>query len=90
MKKQRVSEDKIIPRGDVVSAGPTLVSAAKTISREFEKDGCEVKEGLMISGEKLVDNKTFRDELKKQNPDALGGEMEATGIRDVAYREKAE
>jgi len=34
----------------------------------------------MLSGEKLVDNLQFRQELEQKEPEALGGEMEGHGL----------
>lgn len=36
--------------------------------------------GSILSGEKLIDSKDFRDELFKQFPSAIGGEMEGFGL----------
>jgi nucleoside phosphorylase/8-oxo-dGTP pyrophosphatase MutT (NUDIX family) len=43
--------------------------------------------GRMLSGEKLVDNKKFRDDLLSRYPEAIGGEMEGAGV--VAACERA-
>jgi len=36
--------------------------------------------GSMFSGDKLIDNKDYRDQLLSIDPEAIGGEMEGTGI----------
>ncbi len=36
--------------------------------------------GSMFSGDKLIDNENYRDQLLKINPEAIGGEMEGSGI----------
>lgn len=36
--------------------------------------------GALLTGETLIDNKTYRDQLFSQYPEAIGGEMEGTGI----------
>lgn len=41
--------------------------------------------GLVVSGEKLVDNQAFRDQLLRIEPDAIGGEMEGAGLYVAAY-----
>lgn len=40
--------------------------------------------GELLSGEKLVDNKAFRDELFFKFPNAIGGDMESFGIYSAA------
>jgi nucleoside phosphorylase len=42
--------------------------------------------GPLLSGEKLVDNKQFKDSLLEQYPNAIGGEMEGTGLWSAAQR----
>ncbi len=44
--------------------------------------------GEMLSGEKLVDHPEFRASLIERFPDAIGGEMEATGIAGAAARRR--
>ena len=36
--------------------------------------------GLLLSGEKLVDNHDYREQLKRLAPEATGGEMEGAGL----------
>ena len=40
----------------------------------------KVRFGTVLSGEKLVDNLGFRENLKELEPEAIGGEMEGTGV----------
>lgn len=47
-----------------------------------------VQSGPILTGEKLIDNSTFKTALFKQFPDAIGGEMEGTGLY-VACNERA-
>jgi hypothetical protein len=49
--------------------------------------GAEVRFGVMLTGEKLVDNVDFRDQLYDLEPEAIGGEMEGTGLY-VACQDK--
>ncbi|HEC37762.1 hypothetical protein LCGC14_0459900 [marine sediment metagenome] len=42
--------------------------------------------GLMLSGEKLIDNITFRNEQLGKYPEAIGGDMEAGGLYASASR----
>jgi len=72
-------EPVIKTRGDKTSADPTLVSllqAAASLGSE-----ASVKAGLILSGDKLVDNVDFRDQIKAfSGGEAIGGEMEGTGL----------
>jgi nucleoside phosphorylase len=43
-------------------------------------------EGLLLSGDKLVDNVDYRDQLTALAPDAIGGEMEGFGVYSAAAR----
>ncbi len=43
-------------------------------------DNFAIHTGQILTSEKLIDNKDFRQELINSYPDAIGGEMEASGI----------
>lgn len=47
---------------------------------------CKKHVGQILSGEKLIDNIVFKEELLKQYPLANGGEMEGTGLWSAAQR----
>jgi nucleoside phosphorylase len=64
-------------RGDRASASPTLLSRLKATASQWPN---EVQPGLILSGEKLVDNTDYRDTLTDFEPEALGGEMEGGGL----------
>jgi nucleoside phosphorylase len=75
---------------------PVPPSSEKLLNRfrnvldwEFTRpDGslCSRHIGPLLSGEKLVDNKQFKDSLLGQYPNAIGGEMEGTGLWSAAQR----
>lgn len=44
--------------------------------------------GPLLSGEALIDNKSFRDSLLQEFPHAKGGDMEATGVYVAASDQK--
>ncbi|HQO29070.1 MAG TPA: NACHT domain-containing protein, partial [Accumulibacter sp.] len=46
--------------------------------------------GTLLSGNKLVDNRDYRDDLRRIEPEAIGGEMEAVGIQLAADRHKTD
>lgn len=50
------------------------------------EDGKTAKKymGTILSGEKLLDDKAYRDKLHSLYPEAIGGEMEGAGLASVA------
>jgi hypothetical protein len=75
---QRVGKHEIRPRGDKPHASPWLLDFLKSADLYWE--GTTVRFGLILTGEKLVDNVDYRDQLKKFEPEAIGGEMEGAGL----------
>jgi len=77
---QRVGTDKdsgrqkLIPRGDRAHASVRLVDRFTSGTQDWE--GQQVHIGLILSGEKLVDNLDFLKQLLQFEPEALGGDME--------------
>ena len=45
-----------------------------------------VRVGLVLSGEKLVDNPEFLKQLLQFEPEAIGGDMEGAGLYAAAQR----
>ena len=78
----------IIARGDRPQASPRLLDLVR--SSIFDWETAKVHFGLILSGEKLVNNKDFRDSLLRIEPEAIGGEMEGTGGYSAAYRNKVD
>lgn len=78
----------IIPRGDRAQASPRLLSLLR--ASIFDWEGPKVHFGLMLSGEKLARHKNFRKKLLSIEPEAIGGEMEGTGVYSAAYRTKVD
>ena len=76
---------QIRPRGDKPHASPWLVNHLKSADLKWE--GAKVRFGTVLSGEKLVDNEDFRDQLRALEPEAIGGEMEGAGLY-VACQDK--
>jgi nucleoside phosphorylase/tetratricopeptide (TPR) repeat protein len=75
---QRVGMGEIVPRGDRPHASTRLVNYLQ--SAEVDWDGAEVRIGLVLTGEKLVDNLDYREQLKTLEREAIGGEMEGAGL----------
>lgn len=90
---QRVGEAETRDRGDRVSAFWQLLAWFQTYGRDWQwklprEARPSVHEGLVISGDKLVDDPGFRAELiKMAKNEAIGGEMEGAGLVSAAARE---
>lgn len=70
-------------RGDRPAASLSVLDRFRAAFLYWE--GARVSFGLLLSGEKLIDNVNFRDELLQAAPDALGGEMEGSGLYAAAH-----
>ncbi|MCX7099232.1 MAG: tetratricopeptide repeat protein [Methylococcales bacterium] len=82
---QRVG-DKIILRADRPHSAPWLLNLCR--SAELMWGGATLRFGVVLSGEKLVDNKAFRDQLLELAPEAIGGEMEGAGLYAACHDKK--
>lgn len=79
-------EERVQPRGNKVPASPRVISRLRA-ARSSEHP---VRFGLILSGEKLVDNHAFRDRLRQLEPEAVGGEMEAAGVLAAALERRVD
>jgi nucleoside phosphorylase len=77
---QRVGPNKIIPRGDKPHASTHLLDHFKSADLYKKESKPNVQFGLILSGEKLVDDVDYREGLKAFEPEAIGGEMEGAGL----------
>jgi nucleoside phosphorylase len=75
---QRAGE-KIIPRGGKPHASSRLINFFKGMA-QTSWEGAPVTSGLILSGEKLVDNLDYRTQLIGFEREAVGGEMEGAGV----------
>jgi nucleoside phosphorylase len=66
-------------RGDKPHAASRLINHFETFS-QVKWCGAKVQPGLILSGEKLIDNIDYRKQLVELQPEAVGGEMEAAGL----------
>ncbi len=83
--KGRQGTDGFIPRGARgVPADPFLLQAARVVRFDVRPIRC--LSGLMLSGEKLIDDPVYKAQLLDREPEAIGGEMEGSGIFDACYR----
>lgn len=73
----------LTPRGDKPSSSDHLKNRfryADATLRRTIYGWPKVQIGLLLSGQKLVDNLDYRNSLKKQYSEAIGGEMEGIGL----------
>ncbi len=81
---QRIGEingvTNVVPRGDKAHASPRLLQNFQAADMNWDESKCKVSFGLILSGEKLVDNKGFLQNLCDLEPEAIGGEMEGSGL----------
>ena len=79
---QRVSTRKgrrrDIPRGARADASRWLLALFRAADSLWK--GPTIHFGLVLSGEKLVDNLALRQKLLNMEPEAIGGEMEGAGL----------
>ena len=89
MAYDHVKEDvDTIPRGVRVNATPSLIDLFQDGELRNLGEEQKVHFGLILSGEKLINNLGFRNKLLTLEPEAIGGEMEGTGLYVVASDEK--
>jgi nucleoside phosphorylase len=82
---KRVGKHDTIQRGIEAPSSKILLSRFKSIKTTWEffltdKIKANLIPTRLLSGEELVDNLEYRDILIKDNPDSMGGEMEAAGV----------
>ena len=75
---QRAGKE-IVLRGDRPHATPRLINHFEAFN-QISWRGAKLRPGLILSGEKLVDDMNYRDQLITLQPEAVGGEMEGTGL----------
>lgn len=75
-------------RGDRPSASPWLLDRFRAGGDDWQ--GAALHFGLVLSGDKLIDNLDFRDQLLRFEPEAIGGEMEGAGLYVAAQSRKVD
>jgi nucleoside phosphorylase len=85
---QRVGADGIIYRGDKVPASTRLLDRFRGGRADWK--GARLHFGVMLAGSRLIDNLDLRDELRKREPEAIGGEMEGAGLYAAAAAQKVD
>ncbi|MEW6207057.1 MAG: hypothetical protein AB1631_01725 [Acidobacteriota bacterium] len=90
---QRVGTTKtgapeIILRGDKPHCSASLLDRFRATHLRWKK--AKVHFGLMLSGQKLIDNVDFRDQLLTFSEEAIGGEMEGGGLYVACQQSKVD
>ena len=80
---------RIVLRGDKPHASTRLINHFEAFS-QIKWEGPKVWLGVVLSGEKLVDNIDYRDELLKCENEAIGGEMEGAGLYVSSHEHKVD
>lgn len=75
---QRIGDERTIARGARPDASPWLLDSFRSAELSWKR--VKVDFGLLLTGEKLIDNSKFRENLRKFEPEAIGGEMEGAGL----------
>jgi len=87
---ERTGGYRINPRDDKTTANPQFLSRVRDAADHWPegKSGDKPQGILLLSGDKLVDNVDFRDQLLDLFPEAEAGEMEASGIYSATREEE--
>jgi len=76
--------------GFIAESGRHLISVFQHYSRDWNHVVCnrkvDVIMGLMLSGDRVVDDQGFKDKLFSRFPRAIGGEMEGRGAYSACRR----
>jgi nucleoside phosphorylase len=84
---QRIGESGTCNRGERSHASPLLISWLSHADADWNEANGRVTQGLILTGEKLIDNVGYRNSLIQFAPEAIGGEMEGAGLY-VACQDK--
>ena len=78
-------------RSQPYNASPLLLSRLRNREdwafRRPDNTAVTCHEGLVLSGEKLIDEPSFKAELAMRHPKCIGGEMEGAGLAAACARE---
>lgn len=76
---KRKGEQEIF-RGERTSASPGILQAARIARTQTSGIEYQILEGIMLSGQILVDDEKTVEELRVAFPEAIGGEMEGNAV----------
>ena len=77
-----------MPRGDRTTCAERLLDRFR--SGDIDWQGTKTHFGLIVAGEKLINDPAFRDWLLEIEPEAIGGEMEGAGLYVAARDAKVD
>ncbi len=83
------NQPQIFLRGDLVSAPVHPLDKFRTGAKDWSEPA-SIHFGLILSGDELVNNRAYRDQLHRLEPEAIGGEMEGAGLYAAAQRRKVD
>lgn len=86
----RIGLKGTVRRGSEIPAGPTILDRLRDERGRQSGTGIRHHAGLLLSGEKLVDDPAFKAELLADYPTAIGGEMEGAGVASICQRRGVE
>jgi nucleoside phosphorylase len=88
----KVEQGKINFRGETYNSGNTLWNVFSNYASELNRNSTELKAitGDILSGEKVIDDETFRDILVNIKSTVIGGEMEGAGLFAVSCNRNVE
>lgn len=69
-----------IPRGERTSASPGILQATRIARNQTTGMEYQISEGVVLSGQMLVDDEQTVEELRTAFPEAIGGEMEGNAV----------
>jgi len=81
-------DQRQLPRGDRATASELPLDRFR--SGVLDWKGASVHFGLMLSGEKLVNDPKFRSLLLYEEPEAIGGEMEGGGLYAACHNARVD
>jgi nucleoside phosphorylase len=88
---QKVGKDITISRSGKPEASQMLIDLFRSAGQQWNiSNDLKVHFGKVLSGDKLIDNKEFRDQLLNDEPEAIGGEMEGAGLSAACQRENVD
>jgi hypothetical protein len=90
---QRIGTDaagmpRINFRGERAASSPRMLDRFRSGAIDWK--GATLHFGIVLSGDKLIDQRDFRDQLLNHEPEAVGGEMEGAGLYAAAQIKKVD
>lgn len=88
--REHDGEVRAVRRGEHVIAAPVLIDRCQAAQASWPSDGTQVHFGQMLSANTLLDSWTVVQALRKEFPNAIGGEMEGIGVYTSASLRKVD